>query len=118
MDVPNAVSQAALCRAERQILAGVLRQAPVPQIQELIVVQDAVGTQVAEVLVIMQLEFQQSHQFVILKVPQIQFIDRLFGIPAAQQCVEITQVQFLGGATTGAVVDVPVICRRLGSSSL
>ena len=48
-----------------------LRQAHFPQIQEQIVVQDAVGTPVADVPVIMQLEFQQSCQFLVLKVPQI-----------------------------------------------
>ena len=48
-------------------------------------VKDAVVTPVVDVLVIMQLEFQQSCQFVILKVPQIQFIDRLSANCAAKR---------------------------------
>ena len=43
------------------------------------------ATPVADVLVIMQLVFQQFYQFEFLKVPQIQFIDRVLDIPVATQ---------------------------------
>ena len=38
---------------------------------------------VASVLVIMQLEFQQSFLFMILEVPQIQFNSRVLDVPVA-----------------------------------
>ena len=38
----------------------------------------------ADVLAIMQLEFQQFCQFELLKVPQIQILDRVLDIPVAR----------------------------------
>ena len=57
-----------------QILVGVLRQVLVPQIHEQVV---AVVVPAVDVLVTTQLKFQQSLQYVFVKVPQIQFIVRL-----------------------------------------
>ena len=59
-----------------------------------------VETLVADVPVIMQLEFQQFYQFVLLKVPQIQFLDRVsdmrvLTVQTMQQNVMIPQVQLL-----------------------
>ena len=40
---------------------------------------------VADVPALMQLVFQQSYEFDILKVPQIQFIDRVLDTPVVTQ---------------------------------
>ena len=72
----------------------------------------------ADVLAIMQLVFQQFYEFDILKVPQIEFIDRVLDIPVVtqewvltvqtvQRNVKIPQVQCLG-----KVADVPVVVQR------
>ena len=76
-----------------------LGAAPVPQIQEQIVDVEA---PVVDVLVTMLHKFQQPYEFDILKVPQIQFIDRVLDIPVMPQRDKLCrkrdtpQVQCLG----------------------
>ena len=69
---------------------------------------------VVDLPLITQLEFQQSFLFMILKVPQIQFIDRMVVNPVATQRMgthsancQIPQVR-----SSGLVVHVPVNTQR------
>ena len=88
-----------------QIMGAVPRRVPVPQIQKQIVDQAA---PMADVPVIMQLEFPQSMSYVNQEAPQIQSIVGVPDIPVAtrrwvltvqtvRQNVEIPQVPFWAG---------------------